>query len=141
MGSCFVEGYRVQEKIGKNLILLSQMNFQGSWDYNMPGTRKLNGSYRILCIEFKEDINEDREERLERFESIQRLISDLKEMGEGFEIIPSCLEIHFIFVSNFKYAIADVNDLKKGTTLDIKNFYERDYGFPKTKGYRILSDW
>ena len=116
------------------------MSFQGCWDYNMPGTKKMHGMYRILCIEFKEDINEDRELRLEIFSNIKRLISDLKENGEEIKVMLSCLEIHFIFVSNFKYSIVDLTDLEKGSALNVKSFYDRDYGLSGPKGYRILGE-
>ena len=50
------------------------MSFQNALDYSLAGVKKLHGSYRILWIEFKEDINSDKELRTKIFEDIKGVI-------------------------------------------------------------------
>ena len=57
---CFVEGYRIVEKIGDNVFLLSQMFCQHASDHASEGSSKLHAMYRLLSVNFVEnDLNEN----------------------------------------------------------------------------------
>jgi hypothetical protein len=74
-GMCHVEGFRVLEKIGQNVFLLKKMGL---------GVAAENGrGLRLVCVEYKDKINEDRTLREARY---QQLLGILEYFGTG----PSC---------------------------------------------------
>jgi hypothetical protein len=60
-GKCFLEGFRIVEKIDENYFLLSQLELQNGGNLSFktsPSHASIkHGKFRILCIEFDERLN------------------------------------------------------------------------------------